>query len=101
VARLVRPVLASTCLDLGRTRWQFKDYTHQKARPQLVYLDYPDGAGDCTALSSEARASLKLAVLISSGLSAAEAGAIFGISTKSVNTAMQLLREEIRAQHEG
>jgi hypothetical protein len=32
--------------DLGRTRWQFKDYTHQKARPQFVYVDHPDGAGE-------------------------------------------------------
>jgi DNA-binding CsgD family transcriptional regulator len=51
-----------------------------------------------TALSPVNKASLKLAALISSGLSPGEAGAIFGISTKSVNTAMAALREEIRAQ---
>jgi DNA-directed RNA polymerase specialized sigma24 family protein len=41
---------------------------------------------------------LKLATLISAGFSPAEAGAVFGLSKKSVNTAMTALREEIRAQ---
>jgi hypothetical protein len=36
--------------------------------------------------------------LISSGLSPAEAGVVYGLSEKSVNTAMTALREEIQAQ---
>jgi DNA-directed RNA polymerase specialized sigma24 family protein len=36
--------------------------------------------------------------LISAGFSPAEAGAVFGLSKKSINTAITALREEIRAQ---
>jgi DNA-directed RNA polymerase specialized sigma24 family protein len=51
-----------------------------------------------TLLTPQAKKTLRLAALISSGLSPAEAGAVLGMSKEAVKTAMAALREEIRAQ---
>jgi DNA-binding CsgD family transcriptional regulator len=53
-----------------------------------------------TALSPESRASLRLAALICSGLSPAEAGRVYGLSEKRVKAAIADLGDEIRAQIE-
>jgi DNA-directed RNA polymerase specialized sigma24 family protein len=55
---------------------------------------------DWTLLTPESKATLRLAALISAGFSPAEAGAVYGLSTKEVKCAMTVLREEIRAQAE-